>query len=152
MIGYGSQSLNKGESCYQAHKLEFLALKWAVMMVFHEYLFGNKFTVKSDNNPLTYILTTAQLDAMGHCWVAQLASYNFRVLYKSGKTNIEADTLLQINWNGELSSEVVKVILNTTMNSCSPLAEIWTHTMTVVPSFLVASGITWLKSKETMPK
>ena len=57
-----------------------------------------------------------QLDAMDHGWVAQLTSYNLRVLHKSGKTNIEADSLLQINWDGELSSEVVKVILNTTMN------------------------------------
>ena len=56
MIRYGSHSLNKGESHYPAHKLEFLALKWAVTMLFHEYLFSNKSTVKSDNNPPTYIL------------------------------------------------------------------------------------------------
>ena len=73
VIRYGSHSLNKGESCYLVHKLEFLALKWAVTMVFHEYLSGNQFTVKSDNKPLKYILTTAQLDTMGHHWVAQLA-------------------------------------------------------------------------------
>ena len=66
VIRYGFHSLNKGESCYMTHKLDFLALKWAVMMVFHEYLFGNQFTVKSDNNPLTYVLTTSQLDATGH--------------------------------------------------------------------------------------
>ena len=52
VIGYGSHCLNKGESHYPAHKLEILALKWAVMMVFHEYLFGNHFMVKSDNNSL----------------------------------------------------------------------------------------------------
>ena len=40
------------------------------MVVFHEYLFGNKFVVRSNNNPLTYVLKMAQLDAMGHCWVA----------------------------------------------------------------------------------
>ena len=59
VIGYGSHSLNKGESCYPVHKLEFLALKWAITTVFHEYLFDNQFMVKSDNNPLKYILTTA---------------------------------------------------------------------------------------------
>ena len=59
VIGYGSCSLNKGESCYPAHKLEFLALKLAVTTVFHKYLFGNHFTVKSDNNSLTYVLTMA---------------------------------------------------------------------------------------------
>ena len=115
VIRYGSHFLNKGESCYPVHNLEFLALKWAVMMVFHEYLFGNQFTVKSDNNPLTYILTTARLDAIGHCWVAQLASYDFTVLSKSGKTNIEADSLSRINWDWELTSEAVRVILNAAM-------------------------------------
>ena len=80
VIRYGSVSLNKGESHYPVHKLEFLALKWAVLMVFHEYLFGNHFTVKLDNNPLKYILTMAQLDVTSHCWVAQLASYDFAML------------------------------------------------------------------------
>ena len=59
VIGYGSHSLNKGGSHYPVYKLEFLALKGAVTMEFHEYLFGNHFPVKSDNNPLKYILTTA---------------------------------------------------------------------------------------------
>ena len=35
VIGYRSHSLNKEESCYPACKLEFLALKLAIMMVFH---------------------------------------------------------------------------------------------------------------------
>ena len=32
------------------------------------------FDVYTDNNPLTYVLTTAKLDAMGHRWVAGLAN------------------------------------------------------------------------------
>ena len=76
-ISFASRSLNKAESNYPAHKLEFLALKWAVTKRFHEYLYGNEFTVYTDNNPLTYILTTAKLDATSHRWVAALAAYNF---------------------------------------------------------------------------
>ena len=83
----------------------------------------------------------AQLDATGHHWVAQFALYNFMVLYKSGKTNIEADALSWIVWDWILTSEAVGVILTTTMDGFSPLAKIWAHTMTAVPSFLVASGI-----------
>ena len=40
VIRYRSHTLNKGESHYPAQKLEFLALMWAVTMVFHEYQFG----------------------------------------------------------------------------------------------------------------
>jgi hypothetical protein len=45
---------------------EFLALKWAVTDKFHEYLYGSKFDVKTDNIPLTYIFDKAKLDAVGH--------------------------------------------------------------------------------------
>ena len=79
VIAYASRSLSKAESHYPAHKLEFLALKWAVVKKFHEYLYGSTFNVHTDNNPLTYVLTTAKLDAANHCWVASLANYNFRL-------------------------------------------------------------------------
>ena len=65
VIAYASCSLSNTERNYPAHKLEFLALKWAVMDRFHEYLYGGQFDVYTDNNPLTYILTYAKLDATG---------------------------------------------------------------------------------------
>ena len=77
---------------------EFLALKWSVTERFHEYLYGGHFEVYTDNNPLTYILTTATLDATGERWVASLAKYNFQIFYRSGKFNVEADALSQIPW------------------------------------------------------
>ena len=39
-IAYASHSLINTERNYPAHKLEFLALKWAVTDRFHEYLYG----------------------------------------------------------------------------------------------------------------
>ena len=65
VIAYASRTLNQAEQIYDAHKLEFLALKWAVTDRFHEYLYGATFEVYTDNNPLTYILTTAKLDVTG---------------------------------------------------------------------------------------
>ena len=63
VIAYVSRCLSKAESHYPAHKLVFLALKWAVVKKFHEYLYGSTFDVHIDNNLLTYVLTTAKLDA-----------------------------------------------------------------------------------------
>ena len=77
VIAYASHSLSNTERNYPAHKLEFLALKWAVTDRFHEYLYGGQFDVYTDNNPLTYILTSAKLDATGQRWVASLANYDF---------------------------------------------------------------------------
>ena len=45
---YGSETLSKSEKNYNAHKLEFLALKWSVTGKFHEYLYGGHFEVYMD--------------------------------------------------------------------------------------------------------
>jgi len=62
----------------------------------HDYLYGQKFTVLTDNNPLTYVLTTAKLDAAGHRWLAQISSYDFDIRYRSGKSNVDADALSRL--------------------------------------------------------
>ena len=111
VIAYASRSLRQTERNYPAHN--FLALKWAVTDHFHENLYGGKFDVYTDNNPLTYILSSAKLDACGQRWVASLTNYNFRLFYKTGRTNIEADALSRIpreEYN-ELESSVVKALL-----------------------------------------
>lgn len=61
--------------------------KWSVTEKFQDYLYGAEFTVVTDSNPLTYILTTAKLDATGHRWLAALSTYSFKLLYRAGKQN-----------------------------------------------------------------
>ena len=101
VIAYASRSLSKSERNYDAHKLEFLALKWSVTQRFHEYLYGGTFEVYTDNNPLTYVLTSAKLDAMGQRWIASLANYDFKIFYWSGHLNVDADSLSRIPWDME---------------------------------------------------
>uniref|UniRef100_A0A672JC04 Gypsy retrotransposon integrase-like protein 1 n=1 Tax=Salarias fasciatus TaxID=181472 RepID=A0A672JC04_SALFA len=96
VIAYGSRSLSASEKNYHLHsgKLEFLALKWAITEKFRDYLYyAPFFTVYSDNNPLTYVLSTAKLNATGTRWVAELADFNFTVKYRPGRENIDADSL-----------------------------------------------------------
>jgi len=52
---------------------------------------------------LTYVQTTAKLDACGQIWVAVLASYDFQIRYRFGKSNIKAKSLSS-KWN-QLDSE-----------------------------------------------
>ncbi|KAL0204234.1 hypothetical protein M9458_002252, partial [Cirrhinus mrigala] len=94
-VAFISRSLSASEGNYPAHKLEFLALKWAVVDKLHDYLYGVTFKVRMDNNPLTYILTSAKLDATGHRWLAALSTYQFSLKYRQGKKNIDADFLLR---------------------------------------------------------
>ena len=93
VVAYASRSLKPAEKNYPAHKLEFLALKWAVSEKFHDYLYGTKFEAVTDNNPLTYVFTTAKLDATGQRWIAALSNYNFVIKYRSGRKNADADGL-----------------------------------------------------------
>ena len=95
-ITYTSRVRNETEQRYHSNKQEFLTLKCTVTEQFHEYLspYGknrNEFVVCTDNNPLTYIFSSANLDAAGQCWVARLASYNFSLEYQKGKDNTVAD-------------------------------------------------------------
>ena len=114
-ITYASCVMNETEQRYHSNKQEFLALKWAVTEQFHEYLspYGknrNEFVVRTDNNPLTYIFSSANLDATGQRWVAHLASYNFSLEYQKGKDNTVADFLSQMN--ERLPEEEVQEYLN----------------------------------------
>uniref|UniRef100_A0AAY4C672 Gypsy retrotransposon integrase-like protein 1 n=1 Tax=Denticeps clupeoides TaxID=299321 RepID=A0AAY4C672_9TELE len=92
-VAFVSRSLSPSERNYPTHKLEFLALKWAVTDKLHDYLYGGRFEVHTDNNPLTYVLTTAKLDAVGHRWLAALSTYDFSLKYRPGRKNIDADAL-----------------------------------------------------------
>ena len=76
-VAYGSGALTAHEKNYHFTKLEFLVLKWAIMEHFKEYLLYQPFLVRTDNNPLTYIMTTPNLDATGHRWVGALAKFDF---------------------------------------------------------------------------
>ena len=96
VIGYGSRSLTKAEKNYFLHsrKLEFLALKWAICEHFRDYLYhAPDFIVYTDNNPLTYVLTTAKSSATGHRWVSELADFSFSIKYRPGHSNKDADAL-----------------------------------------------------------
>lgn len=80
VIAYGSRTLTASEQNYHLHsgKLEFLALKWVVTEKCRDYLYyAPTFTVFSDNNPLTYILSSAKLNATGFRWVGEACRFSF---------------------------------------------------------------------------
>ena len=108
-VAYTSCALRKGEKNYHSSKLEFLALKWAVTEQFREYLYYRPFTVRTDNNPLMYILTTPNLDACAHRWVASLAQFNFKIEYLKGTDNKVANVLSRIETC--LEDDTVKELL-----------------------------------------
>ena len=120
-VAFGSRELKGGEAKYHSSKLEFLALKWAITEQFREYLQYRPFTMLTDNNPPTYILTTPNLDALGHRWVAALASYNMTIKYLKGSVNKVADTLSRIE--ARLDPDTITELLNHVKASAPARAE-----------------------------
>ena len=118
----------------------------------------------TDNNPLTYVLTSAKLDACGQRWVAKLANYNFTIKYKCGLSNVEADAFSRISWpdilaeNEDLDidldcmdAHVINVIL-TGFKSKSSLIESVSCSSKIIPPELSldsnsSSEIDWMKEQ-----
>ena len=138
--------MNETEQRYHSNKQEFLALKWAVTEKFHEYLSPyrknqNEFVVCTDNNPLTYIFSSANLDAAGQRWVACLTSYNFSLEYQKGKDNTVANFLSWMNeclpeeevqeYLNQIPYPGVKAVLN---NAITPIEECVEQGVRLTPS------------------
>ena len=122
LVAYGSRALTMHEKNYHSMKLEFLALKWAVTEHFKEYLPYRPFLVKTDNNPLTYIMSTPNLDATGHRWVNALAKYDFQLEYQKGQDNATANALSRITTR--LPPEAVQAVLDQATVGTSQQAEV----------------------------
>ena len=60
---------------------------------FKEYLPYQSFLVRTDKNPLTYIMSTPNLEATGHQWVDALAQFSFELECQKGHDNTVADVL-----------------------------------------------------------
>ena len=60
----------------------------------------------TDNNPLTYVMTTAKLNATGLRWVATLSNYQFVIKYRPGKLNIDADGLSRCPLDWKVAEKV----------------------------------------------
>lgn len=122
-VAYASRGLRPSErndKFYSAFKLELLALKWAVGEKFRDYLLHSKFLVQTDHNPLKY-LATAKLSATEQRWVAQLADFDFEVVYKTGSSNVNADSLSRLH--DEQSADSVEVIVT----AAEVQAMLWPH-------------------------
>lgn len=104
-IAYASRTLNKTEERYSTIEKELLAIVWA-LKEFRHYLYGRKFKLYTDHQPLTYSLTNANNKIIR--WRLALEEFDYEIIYKPGKQNVVADALSrikpeEINFNDQTS-------------------------------------------------
>ena len=82
----------------------------------------NHFTLLTDNNPLTHILSTAKLDATGQGWASALGQYSFDIRYRSGVNNADADGMSRFPYKtitDESNSEMINIENNSVKAICN---------------------------------
>lgn len=96
-ISYASRSLSSVETRYSQIERESLAILFAIER-FRMYLYGVKFTVKTDHKPLVTMFSSINkhLPPRIERWVMKLIPYNYNVEYQPGQHN-SADFLSRSN-------------------------------------------------------
>ena len=93
-IAYASRSLSDAEKKYDTYGKEALAIIFCVTH-FRPYLNRRKFTLVTDHKPLVWYQNSKDHCSRVSRWRLKLAEYDFDVLYKAGKMNVNADALLR---------------------------------------------------------
>jgi hypothetical protein len=99
-IEFASRSLTAAERNYSQIDREALAIVFGVRK-FHQYLYGRRFTLCTDNKPLSHILSLKKgIPSMAAAriqrWAIELAAYTFEVRHRAGKRNENADALSRL--------------------------------------------------------
>ena len=134
-VSFASRSLSSAERNYATVEKEGLALVYAVRK-FHQFLFGNKFTMFTDHKPLLGLFAEnrplpARAAARVLRWALLLAAYDYELKYREGASNGNADLLSRLPLDartGEVSQKVVSVAMMELVKSPVTETELRQHT------------------------
>lgn len=91
-VAYASSVNSDVVAKYSITELECLAVVWSVKL-FRPYLYGRRFTIRTDHAALKWLMTARDLAGRLHRWALTLQEYDFEVEYRPGKQNAVADAL-----------------------------------------------------------
>lgn len=97
-ICYASRTLNGAETNYATLEKELLAIVWATKY-FRPYLYGRKFIIQTDHQPLQWLHNLKDPNNRVLRWKIRLSEYEYTIQYLAGKDNVVADALSRIEVN-----------------------------------------------------
>lgn len=89
---YAIQKPTLREEAYSASEREFAGVVWAAQKVAC-YIVDSQFVIETDHCPLTWLQTMSAKNGRLLLWSLALQQYSFKVRYKKGKLNGNADGL-----------------------------------------------------------
>lgn len=114
-ISFASRVLNAAEKNYPTVKKELLAIIWAVRR-FRPYIYGTKFTIVTDHKPLTFLYSSSNPSSILLRWRLELEEYDFKIIYKPGKINLNADALSRVEIPNENDKSHIMAITRSMAN------------------------------------
>lgn len=100
VIAYASRQLTKTERQQPTTEKEALAMIWSIKQ-FRQYLFGHKFALITDHQPLKWLKSLKDPPSQLARWVTTLQQYDFEVEYRAGKSYVNADTMSRVPQTGD---------------------------------------------------
>ena len=94
-VAFSSMKLSSAQRAWATVEKEAFAVI-AALRKFRGWVFGSKITVYSDHNPLTYLTLSAPKSAKLMRWALALQEFDIEFRFRSGKTNVAADTLSRL--------------------------------------------------------
>ena len=92
VVAYFSRTLTAPERNYCVTRKELLAVVDAIRH-FHTYLYGARFTVRSDHSALQWLQNLRDPEGQLARWLARLGQYDYEVVHRSGERHTNADAL-----------------------------------------------------------
>lgn len=92
VIAYGSRTLNKAECNYCITDKELLAARH-FMEYYRQYLLGRKFCLRTDHQPIVWLMSIKEPKSRIARWLEILSSFNFSIEYRPGLKHGNSDAL-----------------------------------------------------------
>jgi len=159
-VGYWSRTMTDAQRNYTTTEKECLAVFWAITLL-RPYLERTRFTVRTDHDALTWILSITPSEGRLARWRLRLAEFDLDVQYRPGIKNLVPDALSRIETTGvdtrALDEEIPTFVITSTEEGDHPELGMYPEDWDVVPSFLAPADITpepvtvteWLREQST---
>lgn len=107
-VAFASTAFKKGDLNRPPIEKEMMAIYFAILH-FRPYLFGRKFTVKTDHKPLIHMYSMKDPTSKVVRMRLELNEYDFQIVYLPGHENVEADALSRIDFSSIKNHEILAI-------------------------------------------